>query len=54
MDIIVVDSVSALVPRSEIEGDYGVPQVCEQKQRDTSSNGYSSCSCSSQTIKTKS
>lgn len=27
MDMIVVDSVSALVPRSEIEGDYGVPQV---------------------------
>jgi RecA/RadA recombinase len=28
VDIIVVDSVSALVPRSEVEGDIGTPQVC--------------------------
>jgi RecA/RadA recombinase len=27
VDIIVVDSVSALVPRSEVEGDIGTPQV---------------------------
>lgn len=27
VDLIVVDSVSALVPRSEVEGDIGVPQV---------------------------
>jgi RecA/RadA recombinase len=33
MDMIVVDSVSALVPRSEIEGDYGVPQVRGTVQR---------------------
>lgn len=27
MSLIVVDSVSALVPRSEVEGDIGTPQV---------------------------
>lgn len=28
MSLIVVDSVSAMVPRSEVEGDIGTPQVC--------------------------
>lgn len=27
VDLVVVDSVSALVPRSEVEGDIGTPQV---------------------------
>jgi RecA/RadA recombinase len=28
VDVVVVDSVSALTPRSEVEGDIGTPQVC--------------------------
>lgn len=32
VDLIVVDSVSALVPRSEVEGDIGTPQVRTVRQ----------------------